>query len=476
MSDETGAPGTPDPTHRGEAAGSADAVTIVDTPALRRTIAATAVGNMVEWFDFGVYSYVAVTIGEIFFPEASKSVQLISTFATFSVAFLVRPLGGLFFGPLSDRIGRKRVLVLTVVLMAFGTFAVGLLPGYAQIGFWAPALLLVARAVQGFSTGGEYGSAMTFIAEHAPDRRRGFVSSWLEFGTLTGFVLGAALVTWLTATLSTADLQSWGWRIPFLVAGPLGLTGLYLRLKLEETPAYQHLERQAPDRVTGVRRELKHIVGTQRRPFLVSIGLVLVFNVTSYLLTAYMPSYLSAQLGVPEDRALIVVLIVMVVLMILLPFAGHLSDRIGRRPVLMTGCVLLVIGAVPAFLIIGQRGVASVFIGCMMIGLMYLFFDSTEPGTLPALFPTDVRAGALSISYNISVSLFGGTTPLVAAALVDVTDNLLAPAFLLVGAGLIGGVAVLLAPETARRPMPTAPPVAANRAEAAEIAREYPTG
>jgi MHS family proline/betaine transporter-like MFS transporter len=450
-------------------------VTIVDASALRRTIAATAVGNMVEWFDFGIFSYIAVTLGKVFFPEASGPVQLISTFATFAAAFLVRPLGGLFFGPLADRIGRKRVLVLTVIMMAGGTSAVGLLPGYAQIGIWAPLLLLVARLVQGFSTGGEYGSAMTFITEHAPDRRRGFVASWLEFGTLAGFVLGAALVTGLTATLSSRDMLSWGWRIPFLVAGPLGLTGLYLRLKLEETPAYEHLERRAPVRDTGVRRQLKRILSQQRRPLLVCIGLVLVFNVTSYMLTSYMPSYLSAQLGLPQARALMVVLIVMVVLMVLLPFAGRLSDRVGRRPVLMAGCLLLVIGSVPAFLIIRHRDVTSAFIGCMMIGLMYLCFDSTEPGTLPALFPTDVRAGALSISYNISVSLFGGTTPLVATALVDATHNLLAPGFLLTAAGLIGGVAVLLAPETARRPLPTAPPVAANEEEAAEIEREHPT-
>ncbi|MEU5564975.1 MFS transporter [Micromonospora musae] len=454
-----GAAGSPDP----------GAVTVVRLGDLRRTVAATAVGNMIEWFDFGVYSFTAVTIGRVFFPEASQSAQLLSSFATFAAAFLVRPLGGLFFGPLSDRIGRKRVLVFTVITMSLGTFAVGLLPGFAQVGVWAPVLLLLARLIQGFSTGGEYGSAMTFITEHSPDRRRGFVASWLEFGTLTGFVLGASLVTLLTSVLSTADLDSWGWRIPFLVAGPLGLVGLYLRLRLTETPAFEHLESRAPKRSAGLRKEAKELVRHQRRPLLVCLGLVLVLNVPSYMLTAYLPSYLSAQLGFSQNTSLIVVVVVLVILMVLLQFAGRLSDRVGRRPVMMTGCALLVVLSVPAFLIIQQRTVVAVFFGTLLVGLMYLCFDSTEPGTLPTLFPTRVRAGALSVTYNISTSLFGGTTPLVAAALVDGTHSLIAPAFLLVAAGLVGGVAVYFAPETARRPMPAAPPVVATEEEAAAI-------
>ncbi|MDQ7908312.1 MFS transporter [Phytohabitans sp. ZYX-F-186] len=450
------------------------AVTVVRLGSLRRTVAATAVGNMIEWYDFGVFSFSAVTIGQVFFPEASRSAQLISALATFAAAFVVRPLGGIFFGPLSDRIGRKRVLVLTVITMAFGTFAVGLLPGYAQIGVWAPVLLLVARLIQGFSTGGEYGSAMTFIAEHSPDRRRGFVASWLEFGTLAGFVLGAALVTVLTTVLSSGALDSWGWRIPFLVAGPLGLVGLYLRLRLAETPAFEHLENRAPARPTGLRKEVADLARNQRRPVLICLGLVLVLNVNSYILTAYMPNYLSAQLGFSQTRSLVVVLVVLAILMVLLQFAGRLSDRIGRRPVMMTGCVLLVALSVPAFLIIQQRTLAAVLVGTLLIGLMYLCFDSTEPGTLPTLFPTPVRAGALSITYNVSTSLFGGTTPVIAATLVDATGSLLAPGFLLAAAGLLGGIAVYLAPETARRPMPAAPPVAVSEQEAAAIRHGSP--
>ena len=455
------------PPHDPSPTGAGDDVIVVDGSMLRRTIAGTAVGNMMEWYDFGVYSYVAVTLGKVFFPGSSGPVQLISAFATFAAAFLIRPLGGFFFGPLGDRIGRKRVLATTMIMMAIGTVCIGFLPGYATIGIWAPILLLVARLVQGFSTGGEYGSAMTFIAEHSPDRRRGFLSSWLEFGTLSGYVLGAAIATGLTAALPEEQMLSWGWRIPFFVAGPLGLAGLYMRLKLEETPAFEYLEGHERRRMS-VGEEFRRIVVEQRRPMLVCVGLVLVWNVTNYMLTSYMPNYLSTALAVPEATALLVVLIVMVVLMVVITFVGRLSDRVGRRPVLMAGCILLVAGSVPAMLVIRNGAFGSILIGCMLMGLTLVCFSSTEPATLPALFPTDVRAGALSVAFNISVSLFGGTTPLVAAALVTATHNLLMPGFYLMAAGLIGAVAVMFTPETARRPLPGSPPVAADEREARE--------
>ncbi|NMH98308.1 MFS transporter [Pseudonocardia acidicola] len=448
--------------------GPGDDVLVVDASRLKRTIAGTAVGNMMEWYDFGVYSYVAVTLGKVFFPGSSGPVQLISTFATFAAAFLIRPLGGFFFGPLGDRIGRKRVLATTMILMAIGTFCIGLLPGYDTIGIWAPILLLVVRLVQGFSTGGEYGSAMTFISEHSPDRRRGFLSSWLEFGTLSGYVLGAAIATGLTATLTETQMLSWGWRIPFFVAGPLGLAGLYMRLKLEETPAFEYLAGHE-HRTMNIREEFRRIIVEHRRPVLVCMGLVLVWNVTNYMLTSYMPNYLSTALAVPEATALLVVLIVMAVLMVVITFVGRLSDRVGRRPVLMTGCILLILGSVPAMLIIRNATFSPILIGCMLMGLMLVCFSSTEPATLPALFPTDVRAGALSVAFNISVSLFGGTTPLVTAALVTATHSLLMPGFYLMAAGIIGAVAVLFAPETAGRPLPGSPPVAADEAEARKL-------
>lgn len=211
-------------------------ITVTDERAVKRAVKAASLGNAMEWFDFGIYSYLAVTIGHVFFPSGNDTVQLLSSFATFAVAFLVRPLGGMFFGPMGDRLGRKKVLALTMILMALGTFCIGLIPSYASIGFWAPVLLIFFRLVQGFSTGGEYGGASTFIAEYAPDKRRGFFGSFLELGTLLGYTGAAGLVTGLYALLDDGAMESWGWRIPFLVAGPLGFVGIYLRLKLDETP------------------------------------------------------------------------------------------------------------------------------------------------------------------------------------------------------------------------------------------------
>ena len=441
---------------------SRDAVIVVDASMLRRTIAATAVGNMMEWFDFGIFSYMAVPLGQVFFPTASGPVQLISTFATFSAAFVVRPLGGFFFGPLGDRIGRKRVLATTIIMMAVGTFCIGLVPGYATIGIGAPLLLLLARLVQGFSTGGEYGSAMTFIAEHAPDRRRGYLTSWLEFGTLAGIVLGALLVAALTATLSHRELISWGWRIPFLVTAPLGLAGLYLRLRLAETPAFERLER-ASARGPGVRAEFRRIFVQERRSLLVCVGLVLAWNVSSYMLPAYLPSYLSADVGIPATTALMVVVAALAVLMVLITFVGRVSDRIGRKPVLLSGCLLLAAGGVPAFLLIRTGALYWIFAGCLLVGLMLLCFEGAGPATLPALFPTEIRAGALSVAFNLGVSLFGGTTPLITQALVHATGNLLVPGFYLAAAGLVGAVAVLFTPETAGEPLPGSAPAVTDR-------------
>lgn len=225
-----------------------DEVTVVDRGMLRKAVGAAALGNAMEWFDFGVYGYLAVTLGQVFFPSSNPTAQLIATFATFTVAFLVRPIGGMVFGPLGDRYGRQKVLAATMILMALGTFSIGLIPSYAQIGLWAPALLLLARLLQGFSTGGEYGGAATFIAEYATDRNRGLMGSWLEFGTLGGYIAGAATVTALHMALSQAQMLDWGWRVPFLVAGPLGLLGLYMRMKLEETPAFRAYTEQSEQR------------------------------------------------------------------------------------------------------------------------------------------------------------------------------------------------------------------------------------
>ncbi|MGW5866700.1 glycine betaine/L-proline transporter ProP [Streptomyces sp. NPDC055239] len=460
---------------------SADDVMVSDRPKVRRAVTAAALGNTMEWFDFGVYAYLAGTIGKVFFPSSSPGAQVVATFATFAAAFLVRPLGGLVFGPLGDRIGRQRVLAVTMIMMAASTFAVGLLPSYASIGFAAPLLLLVCRLVQGFSTGGEYAGATTYIAEYAPDQRRGFLGSWLDFGTFVGYSLGSGLVTVLTLTLGSDGLESWGWRIPFFIAGPLGLIGLYMRLKLEETPAFQQetasaaAERGEGDddpieqaRQSGKGR-LKEIFTRHWQALLIRMGLVLLYNVTNYMVTSYLPTFMTATLGESDTTAQLLVLGTMLLVALSITVVGRSSDRWGRRPMFMGGSIALIALAIPAFLLIREGGILLPAFGCAILGLLLVCFAGTAAATLPALFPTRLRYGALSIAYNISVSLFGGTTPLLASFLVDKTGNTLVPAFYLMVAGVIGLVSTLFLHETAGRPLRGSGPMVETDDEAREI-------
>ncbi|MFF7705989.1 glycine betaine/L-proline transporter ProP [Pseudomonas sp. NPDC007930] len=444
-----------------------DDLTIVDKAMLKRAVGAAALGNAMEWFDFGVYGYIAVTLGKVFFPEGDAAAQLIATFATFTVAFLVRPLGGVVFGPLGDKFGRQKILALTMIMMALGTFSIGLIPSYASIGLWAPALLLLARLVQGFSTGGEYGGAATFIAEYATDRNRGQMGSWLEFGTLAGYIAGAGTVTALTALLSEEQLLSWGWRVPFFIAGPLGLFGLYMRLKLEETPAFQaHTEAKAKQGDSAPAHTLRELFSLHRSALLKCVGLVLVFNVTDYMLLTYMPSYLSVTLGYAETKGLLLILIVMLVMMPLNVLGGHFSDRLGRKPMIIGACVALLVLAIPCLKLIGSGHDGLIFLGLMLLGLALACFTSSMPSTLPALFYTPVRYSALSIAFNVSVSLFGGTTPLISAWLVEKTGNPMVPAYYLMGAALIGILTMLTVRETAGKPLRGSPPAVGSKQEA----------
>ena len=440
-------------------------VSVADPKVVKRAVGAAAIGNITEWYDFGVYGYLTTTISQVFFTDLSGPVATIATFGLFAVSFLIRPFGGLLFGPLSDRIGRKRVLSLTVILMAAGTFAIGVIPSYSAIGIAAPLLVLLARLVQGVSTGGEYGSAMTFIAEYAPDRRRGFLGSWLEFGTLTGYALGATIATVLSAVLSEDQLLSWGWRIPFLIALPIGLIGLYLRLRLEETPAFaSYVSGEGAKRRTAG-QEFKTIFTRYWPAMLLCAGLVLAWNVTNYMLTSYMPTYLTDTLpgqgaaGVGETTAQVLQIVVLVLLMVVVTFLGRASDRFGRRRIVMMGCVALVVLSLPAVLLLRAGGDVATFAGLAVMGLTLVCFSSTLPATLPAMFPTHIRAGALSIAFNISVSLFGGTTSTVMGSLVAATGDLNWPAYYLIAAGIIGAVCIYFTRESAGEPLEGSPSI-----------------
>ncbi|MFE5399956.1 MFS transporter [Streptomyces sp. NPDC056580] len=448
-----------------------DDVQVVEPPLLRRAVGASALGNCMEWFDFGVYSYLAATIGKVFFPGASPAAQVISSFATFAAAFVVRPLGGLVFGPLGDRIGRQKVLATTMIMMAVGTFAIGIIPGYATIGIAAPVLLLLARMVQGFSTGGEYGGATTFVAEYSPDRRRGFLSSWLDFGTFVGYALGSALVTALNLMLTDAQMLSWGWRVPFLIAGPLGVIGLYMRLKLEESPAFQqqldeHEKSLAQESAGG---EFKEIVRKHWPALLICMGLVLLYNVTNYMVTGYLPTYQTEALHRSSGSADVLVLIGMVWIVLLITFLGRLSDRVGRRPLYAIAAAAMIVLAVPAFLLIKAAGTWQPILGVLLLSTLLACFAAPSAATLPALFPTAVRYAAMGIGFNLAVAAFGGTTPLVTAALVGATGDDLMPAYYLMLAGAIGLLTVKFLPESAQVPLNGSQPMVGSQEERREL-------
>ena len=454
-----------------------DDVVVTEPDTIRRAISAAAIGNITEWYDFGVYAYFEPTIKEVFFSDLGDTMGTIATFGLFAVAFLVRPFGGMFFGPLADRIGRNTVLATTMILMAVGTFLIGCLPSQAAIGLWAPLLLLVARLIQGFSTGGEYGNAMTFIAEYAPDRRRGFLGSWLEFGTFVGYLMGALTVTLAGALLTDEQLLSWGWRLPFFLALPLGLVGVYLRMRLEDTPAFEALEREDRERhrtrPSGGQetRTLVHIW----KFVLVCMGLVIVWNVTNYMLTSYMPTYVTETVpdanggGVDATTSQWLQIAVMVIALLTIPLIGMLSDRIGRKPIAWTGVTCLVVLAFPMIWLIRTQSAWSVFAGLLIMGLVLIMFSATMPSTLPSLFPTEVRGAGLSVSFNVAVSAFAGTTSLVVGALVSATGDLDWPAYYLIAAGLVGAASVLFLKEPNGERMWGSAPAAASEEEAQEL-------
>ncbi|MFD9310041.1 MFS transporter, partial [Streptomyces goshikiensis] len=390
------------------------------------------------------------------------------------------PRGGLVFGPLGDLIGRVIVLAPTLIMRGGSTFAVGFLPTYAAVGFLAPLLLLVCRLFQGFSTGGEYAGATTYIAEYAPDKRRGFLGSWLDFGTFVGYALGSGLVTVLTLVLGEQGLEDWGWRIPFFIAGPLGLIGLYMRMKLEETPAFKKEaayavaegkadQPGAEGAGESGRGHLKEIFTRHWHAVLICMGLVLLYNVTNYMVTSYLPTYMTVTLGQNDTTAQLLVLATMLLVVLTITAVGHTSDRWGRRPVFLAGSIAMVVLAVPAFLLIREGGVLLPAVGCAVLGLLLVCFAGTAASTLPALFPTRLRYGALSIAFNISVSLFGGTTPLFTSALVEATGNDMVPAYYLMVAGVIGFVSTLFLHETAGKPLRGSGPMVETPGEAERL-------
>jgi MHS family proline/betaine transporter-like MFS transporter len=411
---------------------------------IRKAIAASAMGNATEWYDYGVYAAVATYLTAAFFPGSFGN---IGTMLGFAVSFLLRPLGGMVWGPIGDRIGRKSVLAMTILLISGATTLIGALPTHASAGLWAPLALIVLRVVQGFSTGGEYGGAATFMAEYAPDNERGRYGCFLEFSSIGGFVLGSAVVLGLEGVLSHQQMAEWGWRIPFFIALPLGMLGLVLRNSVDETPVFREYESHQP--VTGKPQTgLADLVAQYWRPLAVMFALVVAFNVTGYTLLTYSPTYLHATLGLGEQSRTMVVLIGEMLMMLGIPFFGAWSDRIGRKPMWRGSLIGLFVLAVPLYWLMGQ-GVGGAMIGFVVLGLLFIPQSAIISATFPAMFPTHVRYAGFALSFNAATALFGGTAPLVTDAMIQTTGWRLFPAVYLMLGCAVGMMALPFLRETA---------------------------
>ena len=450
-------------------------MTVVDRGMMKRAIGGTVVGNTMEWYDVGIYGYLAVTMGRVFLPEADPGLQILFSLGVFASTYVARPLGGIVFGRLGDRVGRQKVLATTLILMAAATFLIGVTPDYGTIGAAAPVLLVLLKLLQGFSTGGEYAGATTFVSEYAPDARRGFFASILDLGSYLGFALGAAVVSVVQLLTTEQQMLDWAWRLPFLLAGVIGSVAIYFRLKIEESPAFQAVQdaqEQATEEIAeaeGRPRSTFELIRRHWRPMVVAVGLVAASNSVGYALTSYMPTYLTDSLGYDPLHGTLLTIPVLVLLALLLPLAGRLSDHIGRRPVMWAGAVSVLVLGLPAFLLIGVGSIATTLAGLSLLAVSVALWVSSQASSLPALFPTASRYGGMGVSYNIAIAVFGGTTPLIIQALLQATGDELVPAYFLMATSLLGAVAVFFMKESAQRPLPGSMPSVATEEEAREL-------
>ncbi|RAJ56612.1 MHS family proline/betaine transporter-like MFS transporter [Streptomyces sp. Amel2xB2] len=411
---------------------------------LRRSVIAGSIGVLVHWFDWAVYAYMATTMADIFFPNQDGTASLLSVFAVFAVAFFVRPLGSVIFGHLGDRFGRKKTLSLVIISMAAGTLLLGLIPGYGTIGLAAPVLLVVARIIQGIAAGGEFGSAAAFLAEYSPAKRRGLGTSSIEIGSVLGFLLASFVVWALHTTLSEAEISAGGWRIPFLVTVPLALVGLYIRLKVEDTPEYRALEELDTVPASPVTEVFK----SNRTQFFQTIGIETFMNCTFYVVLVYLLTYQEEIVGLHPDQAALLSTVASLVAIALIPLSGIASDRVGRKPVLLTAAGLLIVGAVPLFLLMRQGSGNAAFAATAGLAAVLAIILGTHSATVAELFPTRTRQSGLSMAYAIAGALFAGTLPYINTWLISATDDPMVPAYTLIVVGVVGLLTVLTIPET----------------------------
>jgi MHS family proline/betaine transporter-like MFS transporter len=418
---------------------------------LKRAIVSCAVGQIFEIYDFVIYGFMAAAIAKAFFPAADPVAALLSTFATFAVGFLFRPLGGLVIGSFGDRYGRRQALVLTISMMAIATGVMGLIPTYATIGILAPILLVICRAFQGFSTGGEWGGAAAFLVEYAPTKHRGFISSFQQAGTALGLLLGTLIAGLLTYFLDAESFQSWGWRIPFLLGFVLGPIGHYLRTHVAETPAFK----QTVATEAVAKTPLRDAFTTQKGNLLVAFAFSISPCVIYWTFLVYMPTFAQQQLQISPSTTLFSTTFAGVIYLVLAPIIGALSDRIGRKPLLYASFIGTAVLGYPLFwYLVSAHSVAALVIVQAVAAIILTLCTGVICAVLSEIFPTRIRYTALSIGYGLSVAIFGGFAALIATALIRYTGDPLAPAYYVIFGGVASLIATFFIVERAGKPLP----------------------
>ncbi|GAB3135587.1 MFS transporter [Tsukamurella serpentis] len=422
------------------------------TPMQRRVLAGGAIGQFIEFYDFALYGLSAVVLARNFFPSHNELAGLLATFATFGAAFVIRPLGGLFFGALGDRIGRRNVLFATLLTIGGATACIGLLPTYGSIGVAAPVLLVICRLLQGFSAGGESVGAPTFTYEHAPIERRG---AWLNTtiaATALPSVFGGALILALTAAMGSDAFSQWGWRIPFLLAAPLAVVGLWIRLRTEESDAFRQTLARAERRESTPLREAISQNGLQMLQVIFVMGLT---AMGFYFLSGYFVTYVKTTGGLTQQQSLIANAAAMSLYTVLLPLTGRLGDRFGRKPMLITGSLAIAVLAVPCFALVTSGSLAMAILGQMLFVLPITVYGGGCYTFFVEIFTTRTRFTSAAISYNTAYALFGGTAPFVGTWLVGMTGASAASGVYMAAAAAVVLALLLLTPvpETRHAPL-----------------------
>ena len=402
-------------------------------PATRLIIAAS-VGNALEFYEILVYGYFAVIIAKVFFPAADQAVSILVTFGTFGISFLARPVGAIFLGAYGDRKGRKRALTLSILLMTIGTGLMTLMPSYASVGLWAPILVIAARLLQGFSVGGEFASSTAFLVEHRPDRA-GFFASWQWSSQGFAAVVATGLGVLLTTTMAAADLQAWGWRIPFAVGLLIGPVGYYIRGHLTETPEFLEAGQ--------ARAPLRELFVEQWDRLLLTVGAIAASTSSQYLLV-FMPTYAIRQLGLPQSTGFIAAMAAAALQTLVVPLVGLWVDRVGQIRIMAGAAILFVLTSYLAFVLLDAHASLAVLIAMVCwIGLLKSFFSGALPSLMAKIFPVTTRVSGMSLAYNISVPIFGGFAPFFAQSLIDVTGSKLAPSYYMMATALLSLAALL---------------------------------